>query len=302
MVLPYTSQEWIVLAKGKHGDAYDYSLVDYKNQYTEVELICPLEGHGIFSVVPKDHLSKKMRGCPICKPPLRKINTQVFINDAKEIHGEKYDYSKVEYKNRNEKVEIICKEKGHGSFFRNYRSHVENRQGCNLCKVTERANSHSDNTPKNKPKKVSPRYNPEYHGEVDYSNRTKEQRDAYRVYTLAIKSAIEDPENTLNKCRMIAEIYTHTILVEKQGGVSEKLSRSLDKMIEQCNQHELLDPMTQRILNTLQDWGNLGSHARRGHKGKYPTYDGIKPAIFAAEQLLDDWFDDFVKLEPPTKD
>ena len=96
MVRPYTSEEWIILAKGKHGDAYDYSLVDYKNQYTVVELICPLEGHGVFPVVPKDHLGK-MRGCPICKPPLRKINTQVFIKDAKEIHGDKYDYSKVEY-------------------------------------------------------------------------------------------------------------------------------------------------------------------------------------------------------------
>ena len=52
----------------------------------------------------------------------------------------------------------------------------------------------------------------------------------------------------------------------------------------------------------LQDWGNYGSHARQGHKGKYPTYERIKPAIIAAEAILDDWFDDFAKLEPPTKD
>ena len=301
MVLPYTSQEWIVLAKGKHGDAYDYSLVDYKNQYTEVELICPLEGHGIFSVVPKDHLSKKMRGCPICKPPPRKINTEIFINDAREIHGDKYDYSKVEYKNRNEKVEIICKEKGHGSFFRNYRSHVEKKQGCNLCKVTERANSHSDNTPKNKPKKVSPRYNPEYHGEVDYSNRTKEQRRAYREYRLAIKSAIEDPENTLNKCRKIAEIYCYSLQYDLHGDNVDK-HQDLDTAIKQCKRKGLIGGITEKELKLLQDWGNYGSHARQGHKGKYPTYERIKPAIIAAEAILDDWFDDFVKLEPPTKD
>ena len=31
-----------------------------------------------------------------------------FINSAKSIYGDKYDYSKVIYKNASTKVEIIC--------------------------------------------------------------------------------------------------------------------------------------------------------------------------------------------------
>ena len=38
-----------------------------------------------------------------------------FINSAKSIYGDKYDYSKVIYKNTSTKVEIICPK--HGSFF-----------------------------------------------------------------------------------------------------------------------------------------------------------------------------------------
>lgn len=39
-----------------------------------------------------------------------KLTTEEFVQKAKEIHGDKYDYSKVDYKNSKEKVCIICKE------------------------------------------------------------------------------------------------------------------------------------------------------------------------------------------------
>ena len=144
---------------------------------------------------------------------------------------------------------------------------------------------------------LSPRYNPKYHGTPDTGSRTKEQRKAYREYELAVRSAKEDPENALNKCRKIAEIYAHTLLVEKNKEVSQKTQESLDEMINQCKHQGLIDPMTARILNSLQDWGNLGSHARYGHQGKYPSYERIKPTINYAEQLLEDWIEDFVRLE-----
>ena len=40
---------------------------------------------------------------------VRKTNEE-FIQQAKEIHGDKYDYSKVEYIGANNKVIIICRE------------------------------------------------------------------------------------------------------------------------------------------------------------------------------------------------
>ena len=43
-----------------------------------------------------------------------KYNTTTFIEKAKTIHGDKYDYSKVEYKSIKEKVCIICPK--HGEF------------------------------------------------------------------------------------------------------------------------------------------------------------------------------------------
>lgn len=54
-----------------------------------------------------------------------------FINDAKNIHGNKYDYSKVDYKNKATKVCIICPE--HGGFYQIPNSHLNGR-GCPFCK------------------------------------------------------------------------------------------------------------------------------------------------------------------------
>jgi hypothetical protein len=53
-----------------------------------------------------------------------------FINKAKEIHGNIYDYSKVEYKKSIEKVIIICKE--HGEFLQTPHNHLIGRQ-CSKC-------------------------------------------------------------------------------------------------------------------------------------------------------------------------
>ena len=46
---------------------------------------------------------------------MKKLTTIDFIIRAKEVHGDKYDYSKVEYVNNKTKVCIICPE--HGEFW-----------------------------------------------------------------------------------------------------------------------------------------------------------------------------------------
>ena len=38
----------------------------------------------------------------------KKLTTEDFKRDAKEVHGDKYDYSKVKYINNRTKVKIIC--------------------------------------------------------------------------------------------------------------------------------------------------------------------------------------------------
>ena len=51
----------------------------------------------------------------------KRKTTEEFIEQAKTIHGDKYDYSKTEYKGAKNKVCIICNEvdefgKVHGEF------------------------------------------------------------------------------------------------------------------------------------------------------------------------------------------
>lgn len=58
------------------------------------------------------------------------MTVEEFIQKAKLIHGDKYNYSKVNYKNNKKKVEIICPI--HGSFFQIPSNHFRN-QGCSEC-------------------------------------------------------------------------------------------------------------------------------------------------------------------------
>lgn len=65
-----------------------------------------------------------------------KFTTETFIRRAKEVHGDKYDYSKVEYANTNTKVCIICPI--HGEFWQRASTHLEGR-GCTLCGEKKKA-------------------------------------------------------------------------------------------------------------------------------------------------------------------
>ena len=121
----FSNEEIIKQFKEIHGDKYDYSKVEYVNIDTPVEIICPI--HGSFFQSPYEH--KKGANCPKCYG--REKTTEEFIKKAREVHGDKYDYSKVEYINAYSKVEIICPE--HGSFFQTYISHVLLNQNCPRC-------------------------------------------------------------------------------------------------------------------------------------------------------------------------
>ena len=61
----------------------------------------------------------------------KKKTKEEFIKDARDVHGDKYDYSKVHYVNSKTKVCIICHE--HGEFWQNPNSHLQGH-GCFKCK------------------------------------------------------------------------------------------------------------------------------------------------------------------------
>lgn len=131
----YDTQKFIEKSKEIHGDYYDYSLVEYISFNKKVKIICPL--HGEFQQTPLGHFQKK--GCKLCGLEKVKSTKEIFIQKSKEIHGEEFDYSLVEYINSYTKVKIICSK--HGFFEQTPHGHLHG-QKCRECKLDkERLNT-----------------------------------------------------------------------------------------------------------------------------------------------------------------
>jgi hypothetical protein len=127
----HTIQTFIAKARQVHGDKYDYSAVEYVNNKVKVTIICP--EHGPFEQRPNSHISHK-HGCPKCGKISRGTNntltTEEFIAKARRVHGNRYDYSMVEYYNTRKLITIICPE--HGPFEQRPNNHLSNH-GCLSC-------------------------------------------------------------------------------------------------------------------------------------------------------------------------
>jgi len=130
-----TTEEFINESKVIHGDKYDYSITEYSDNHTKVNIICP--NHGIFKIRPNDHLSKKV-GCNKCHNAgivkCKNVGDRI-INEFENTHKFKYDYSQVEYKGWDKKIKIICKD--HGIFEQTPRHHL-NGCGCQKCSKTHK--------------------------------------------------------------------------------------------------------------------------------------------------------------------
>jgi hypothetical protein len=124
----YRNNDYIEKAKIKFSNKYDYSLVKYLNNKSKVQIICP--EHDIFEQSLKSHL--KQDGCPYCSG--KKMNTDLFIEKSNTKHNNKYDYSKVIYKDAFSKVQIICPK--HGDFEQTASVHLSG-SGCPVCKSSK---------------------------------------------------------------------------------------------------------------------------------------------------------------------
>ena len=130
--LKKTSDSFIAEAKALHGDRYDYSEVDYKDVKSSVNIIC--RKHGAFEQTPDVHL--RPSGCIKCSYEERgdgsRSSTEEFIQKAQAIHGEKFDYSLVQYVASDEAIEIVCKL--HGKFDQSPSAHLQGQGGCPTCR------------------------------------------------------------------------------------------------------------------------------------------------------------------------
>lgn len=87
----------------------------------------------MFYMTPSNHLQGQC--CPKCKYETLSANFSLgkeeFIEIARQVHGDKYDYSKVEYINNHTDICIICPK--HGEFWQRPINHI-NGNGCPKCK------------------------------------------------------------------------------------------------------------------------------------------------------------------------
>jgi hypothetical protein len=133
-----SKEEFIIEAIEIHGDIYDYSKVEYKNNMCKVIIIC--KEHGDFLQVAGSHLQG--HGCKKCSTIItankQRGSTEEFISKAIKIHGNTYNYSKVEYINSIEKIKIICNE--HGEFLQDAKGHIQKKAGCPKCGIIKQHN------------------------------------------------------------------------------------------------------------------------------------------------------------------
>lgn len=120
-----STEVFINEAKVIHGDRYDYSLTEFIKTSAKVTIVC--KDHGPFEQIPNSHL--KGLGCYRCgRNSVR--TTEDFLKKAKEVHGDLYDYSLVNYTKSMGLVKIICRE--HGVFEQLANAHLSNK-GCGKC-------------------------------------------------------------------------------------------------------------------------------------------------------------------------
>ncbi len=120
----HNTESFIAQGKLIHGDKYNYENSIYVSSQLPIKIICV--NHGLFEQTPNNHLSGS--GCPRCTGKFK--TTHDFINQAKKIHGERYDYSKSNYTLWNVKLIVICKK--HNEFLITPNNHFYGK-GCPKC-------------------------------------------------------------------------------------------------------------------------------------------------------------------------
>lgn len=128
-----TKDQFIYEANLVHGTKYTYEMVEYKNANTKVCVSCLY--HGFFWISPGSLLSgRQCYQCSLCARGLKRRKPfDDFLIEARNIHGEKYQYHRDSYKGSSIKMTITCLD--HGDFEQIPKSHLTGR-GCSDCADT----------------------------------------------------------------------------------------------------------------------------------------------------------------------
>lgn len=119
------TKQFINRAKKIHGSRYSYDRSVYTGADNKICITC--EKHGDFLIRAANHLIGQ--GCPKCAG--RGLSQEEVIERFRDVHGDKYDYSKVVFTKMHDKVCIICPK--HGEFWQTPAKHTTHKQGCPKC-------------------------------------------------------------------------------------------------------------------------------------------------------------------------
>ena len=138
--------EFVSRAEEVHPGKFKYERTTYKNMTTKVTVTCP--DHGDFKISPIK-LIHSAHGCPECGALRRGLrisninpgaaaavvsiakHAAVYVEKARKVHGDLYDYSDLVYLGAKKKVAIKCQK--HGTFWQTAEHHIKRRYGCPRC-------------------------------------------------------------------------------------------------------------------------------------------------------------------------
>ena len=121
-----TTDNFIERATQRWGSRWDYSNTQYTGSKNSVLIGC--SEHGEFKQVAASHLSGFL-GCPGCNG--RHISTADFIERAKEVWGDRWDYQLSKYSTSHDSITIACLD--HGPFQTTPLLHLRGSGGCPVC-------------------------------------------------------------------------------------------------------------------------------------------------------------------------
>lgn len=143
----HSTEEFVLMARLKHGDKYDYPKVDYKGGTRKVIIKC-LHHNKEFLQAGAMHLQGQ--GCSDCYEDRRgdaksATASKNFVAESENVHGVgTYNYSKVSYISSDSLVTIGCNRCGND--FEQTPSGHKQGYGCSLCSIEVRGLNKRSNT------------------------------------------------------------------------------------------------------------------------------------------------------------
>jgi hypothetical protein len=129
-------ETFIEKATKVHGSKYDYSNVEYRTCYDNVEVIC--KEHGVFNITPTSHINKGT-GCPVC----RKLDCTKKCVDAGRVKiNEKFNNKfELPIDVPSTSTRVVCKCPVHGEFTASFANMYSSKYGCEKCGIDARTKS-----------------------------------------------------------------------------------------------------------------------------------------------------------------